>query len=101
MENYASIKNPNDLQLLANHLGFCVCMTTFCYDAADKKEFIQQGGVIYGQISKIVVLPVLPFWRIDLASDAKHCILQKEFHASKLRKCRIKPAESRRSLFGL
>jgi len=44
LENYASIKNPDDLQLLANHPGFCLCMTTFCYDVTDKKEFIQQGG---------------------------------------------------------
>ena len=41
---HAYAKNRIELQLIANHPGFCLCMTTFCYDVTDKKEFIQQGG---------------------------------------------------------
>ncbi|WP_270397203.1 hypothetical protein [Ligilactobacillus ruminis] len=36
-KNYAQIENPDDLQLIANHPGFCIFMTIACYDANSRK----------------------------------------------------------------
>jgi len=36
-KNYAQIKTPDDLQLIANHPGFCIRMTIAVHDANIRK----------------------------------------------------------------